>query len=359
MIETVHSVTCFTLLCTVITILLQHVLLSHKSNSSSRNISCYVSSFLIIISVRCYVNISCSKLMILEIMLSLACCQRVRAWSPAIRRPYTVSILSWNVNGIRSYLRHDPTASVMKSLITAHKPDYICLQETKLQEAHVDAVSSELTSLLDCKRAYFSCSRRRKGYSGTAVLVFNDQMKEKEVCYEIGDEEGDQEGRVIVLNTGDFALLNVYTPNSGESLDRLSYRVNAWDKAFRKKMDELSAQSRLRAVIVAGDLNVAHETIDFHCYDKPVSLKMPGTTLEERKSFRETILGTEFIDTFRAAHPGLVKYSYFSARSKRVSYPQKLGFRLDYILTNTAASSISKEHPPFIDDRVCSCCYFF
>ena len=47
-------------------------------------------------------------------------------------------------------------------------------------------------------------------------------------------DELDNEGRVITLEFEGFYLVHVYTPNSGEALARLGYRVKIWDSEFRK-----------------------------------------------------------------------------------------------------------------------------
>ena len=56
-------------------------------------------------------------------------------------------ILSWNVNGLRAVLRNDPKA--LSSLAVEQSfPDVICLQETKLQEIHIDDPKLGINNLL-------------------------------------------------------------------------------------------------------------------------------------------------------------------------------------------------------------------
>jgi exodeoxyribonuclease-3 len=110
-----------------------------------------------------------------------------------------MKIISWNVNGIRA---------VMKKGFSdfAHKtnPDILCLQETK---AHPDQVDK----LLDNYEHHYWNSADKKGYSGTAVF---SKVKPLKVTYGGGLDEGDTEGRVIILEFENFHLVNVYTPNS-------------------------------------------------------------------------------------------------------------------------------------------------
>ena len=266
-----------------------------------------------------------------------------------------VSIMSWNINGLRSYFRHDPEGKVIKSLITKYRPYFICLQETRIQNSHVAEVSSELIRLFNCKSVYLSCSQARKGYSGTAILAMNkcSTADDLSVSYGIGDPEGDKEGRSIVLKHPQFSLVNVYTPNSGEALTRLQYRTITWDRVLRARLDQLTRERPDIPVIIAGDFNVAHTHKDFYCWENVLSLRQPGLTIEERDSFQNTILGSDFIDTFRHSFPDTIKYSYFSSRSKHISHPQKRGLRLDYILTNAPDGVKEESHQkPYIDDSV-------
>ena len=46
------------------------------------------------------------------------------------------------------------------------------------------------------------------------------------------DQTAVEEGRVITLELDNFFVVNVYTPNSGQGLTRLDYRVKQWDMHF-------------------------------------------------------------------------------------------------------------------------------
>lgn len=78
-----------------------------------------------------------------------------------------MKIVSWNVCGLRALLNKTP--DVLAQLVRNHDIDVLCLQETKLQESHVDEL--QLLSLIPGYDAYYSCSTARKGYSGTAAFV--------------------------------------------------------------------------------------------------------------------------------------------------------------------------------------------
>jgi len=99
----------------------------------------------------------------------------------------------------------------------------------------------------------------------------------------------------------------VYTPNSGEKLLRLNWRIDTWDVNFNKYINKLYS---IKPVIICGDLNVAHKEIDIKNPEK--NKKNPGFTIEERESFTNIIYNNDLIDIFRIMHPTIIKYTYWS-----------------------------------------------
>ena len=163
----------------------------------------------------------------------------------------------------------------------------------------------------------------KKGYSGTAIFTRHQPLS---VCYGLGIDEHDHEGRVITLETEQFFLVNVYTPNSQDGLKRLDYRMK-WENDFRKYLQELDKK---KPVIVCGDLNVAHKEIDLK---NPKTNRMnAGFTDQEREKF-QTLLDSGFIDTFRFFYPEQEQiYSWWSYRFK--AREKNAGWRIDYFLTS-------------------------
>lgn len=77
----------------------------------------------------------------------------------------------------------------------------------------------------------------------------------------IGQADHDAEGRVITAEYSDLHLVTAYVPNAGQGLKRLDYRVQEWDAAFAGYIAQLA---KTKPVILAGDLNCAHQEIDIH-----------------------------------------------------------------------------------------------
>ncbi|MES2555931.1 MAG: exodeoxyribonuclease III [Bacteroidota bacterium] len=224
-----------------------------------------------------------------------------------------MKILSFNVNGIR--------AIAGKTFITdmqAIGMDIICLQETK---ATVEQVK-ETIAPLGYKYVYAN-EAERKGYSGTAIL---SNIEPISVTFDMGIAEHDNEGRVICAEYTDFYLITVYTPNSGSELLRLGYR-QTWDADFLKYLKGLEAK---KPVIVCGDLNVAHKSIDL-ARPKANYNKSAGHMQQEMDGM-DNYHASGLVDSFRAHNGEEVKYSWWSYRGG--AREKNIGWRIDYFLVS-------------------------
>ncbi len=223
-------------------------------------------------------------------------------------------LVNWNVNGIRAILKKD-----FEKNLRELNPDVFCLQETKASEEDVLAAATFFPEY----RCYANSSKARKGYSGTAIFSREDPVM---VTCDIGQDQFDQEGRVITAEYSTFFLVTVYTPNAGENLVRLDFREQ-WDHQFRSYLLWLK---RRKPVIVCGDLNVAHREIDIARAKENYNVSA-GYTQREIDGFQR-LLDAGFTDTFRALHPTKVAYTYWNyftnGRAKNV------GWRIDYFLVS-------------------------
>ena len=140
-------------------------------------------------------------------------------------------------------------------------------------------------------------------------------------------KEYDDEGRVITCEFSKFYIVHVYTPNSGQVLNRLDFRTNEWDPAFTKYLNKLQ---ETKNVILCGDLNVAHNEIDLK--NPKSNLRTAGYTIEERTSFELLLEKTKMKDSFRLLNPNDIKYSYWSYRFK--CREKDIGWRIDYFLVS-------------------------
>ena len=218
--------------------------------------------------------------------------------------------ISWNVNGLRAVVKKG-----FEDIFWSLDADFVCLQETKLQEGQINLDLPGYES--------YWCYAEKKGYSGTAIFTRRTPLS---VSYNLGIPEHDSEGRVITLEYEDFYLVCVYTPNSQDGLRRLDYRMS-WEDDFRDYLCELD---KSKPVIVCGDMNVAHEEIDLK--NPATNHFNPGFSDEEREKFTE-LLDAGFIDTFRSLYPDRTDaYSWWSYRA--AARQRNVGWRIDYFVVS-------------------------
>jgi exodeoxyribonuclease III len=225
-----------------------------------------------------------------------------------------MKIISWNVNGIRAVAQKNFFAD-----FETLNPDILCLQETKAQDDQVAETLAPISGYY-----LFSNSAEKKGYSGTAILSKTEPLK---VTNGIGIDGHDNEGRVLCAEFDKFFLISVYVPNSGSDLKRLDYRQE-WDLAFFNFLKNLEAK---KPVIVCGDMNVAHRSIDL-THPKANYNKYAGYMQEEIDGMDRFIQGG-FVDSFRYLYPNKIgAYSWWSYRAG--ARAKNVGWRIDYFLVS-------------------------
>ncbi len=220
-----------------------------------------------------------------------------------------MKLISWNVNGLRAV-----AGKGFADIFTELDADFFCLQETKLQAGQIDLEFPGYTSWWNYAE--------KKGYSGTAIYTREQPLN---VNCGLGKPEHDSEGRLITLEMPDFYLVNVYVPNSQDGLRRLDYRMS-WEESFRKYVSGLAEK---KGVVICGDMNVAHEEIDLK---NPATNHFNAGFSDEERSCMSKLLDSGFIDSWRAAHPEEVKYSWWSYRM--AARERNAGWRIDYFLVS-------------------------
>lgn len=249
-----------------------------------------------------------------------------------------MKIISFNVNGIRAIAGKLKTGeksgtlqnNSLKSLIREEAPDILCLQEIK-----TSAIDDLEFMRCDFRHIYMTCPGEKKGYSGVALL-----SREKPLRVDYGFNRIDaritgnseeypfnNEGRVITAEFDRYIIVTCYTPNSKDELARLGERL-IWERVLRNYLWGLERTCG-KNVILCGDLNCATEEIDIH--NAKGNKRSAGFSDEEREEFRKMV-GCGYVDTFRALHPDIRKYSYWS--NFRNSRERNAGWRIDYVIVS-------------------------
>ena len=232
-----------------------------------------------------------------------------------------MKIYSWNVNGLRAVIRKGSLEEFIKN----EQPDILCLQETKAKQGQAEIDLPEYEELWN--------SAERPGYAGTAIFTKIKPLSIKNdlpTNLSLKDDFGDPltEGRVLTAEFDKFYLVDVYTPNSKNALERLNLRKDLWDPEFLKYLKELE---KTKPVVVCGDFNAAHEEIDIA---RPkTNHHSAGFTDEERQGITNYI-NAGLIDTFRFLHPEEVRYTWWSHWGK--ARENNVGWRIDYFFISNS-----------------------
>ena len=224
-----------------------------------------------------------------------------------------MKLISWNVNGIRAAVKKG-----FLDYLNNQKPDILCIQESK---AHKDQLSSEI--LQDHGYYNYWHSGIKKGYSGVATFTKKEPLYVQEG---IGIEKYDREGRVLITEHEKFLVYNIYFPNGQKDQVRLKYKLDFYDDLLPIINEQVESGNN---VIVAGDWNTAHRSIDLARPKE--NIKTSGFLPIEREKLDQYI-SNGWVDTFRLFHEAPGQYSWwtyrFGARERNV------GWRIDYFFVN-------------------------
>lgn len=226
-----------------------------------------------------------------------------------------MKILSWNVNGIRARITQG-----FNKAIEEMNPDIICIQEVRANE-------KQLPKDFLSNYNHFHSIHQRAGYAGSSVFVKKDLPVP--ITFKTDYDNGTEVGRVCILEFENFILIASYSPNSGQSLEKLPRRIE-WEDGLIEYM-----KSQIKPIILCGDLNVAPEKKDAGVWC------LAGCSPEERATFREK-LDLGMIDVFRHFNPTKTDYTWFSNRCK----VKVKGLRLDeFVVSKTLTPMIKNiEH---------------
>ena len=232
--------------------------------------------------------------------------------------PLDFSLTTWNINSVR--LRIDLVARYL----AAHRPDVLCLQETKCPDANFPK-----NAFRDMGYPHIAISGQ-KGYHGVAIVsrIPFARSSVRDFCL-----KGDARHLCVRLDGAAEGLEvhNFYVPAGGDEPDPKINPKFAHKLAFVDEMAEWAAADKAasgRAILV-GDLNIApleHDVWSHKALVKVVS----HTPIEVEKLKRAQDAGP-WVDALRKFVPDDEKlYTWWSYRSPDWSNADK-GRRLDHI----------------------------
>jgi len=243
-----------------------------------------------------------------------------------------MKVASFNVNSLRVRL------PVVLRWLSEHRPDVLCVQETKVQDVDFPAEVFDQTG-------YKYVFKGQKSYNGVAIF---SKTEMRNVKSGFADEPKDQP-RLIKAEINGIVVVNSYVPQgySRES-EKFEYKLN-WFRRLRRYFEKNFKPAD--PVLWVGDFNVAPDDKDV--YD-PQGLAGHVCFCPEVTKAMDKVMQWGFIDVFRmhCDQPG--QYTFWDYRMRN-SFKRNLGWRLDHIMATkplaekTTACYIDKS--PRLADR--------
>ena len=223
-------------------------------------------------------------------------------------------LAAWNVNSLNVRLPR------LLDWLGANRPDAVCLQETKLEDARFPM--SELEAA-----GYGAHFTGQKTYNGVAIVVRNG-LPVTDVSTGIPDYD-DAQKRVIAATVAGIRIVCVYVPN-GQSVgsDKYAYKLG-WYAALAQMLR--AEILRHPSLAVAGDFNVAPDDRDVH--DPAAWAGQVLCSEPERAAFR-ALLDVGLKDSFRLFDQPEKTFSWWDYR--QLAFPKNHGMRIDHILLSEA-----------------------
>jgi exodeoxyribonuclease-3 len=224
-----------------------------------------------------------------------------------------MKVATYNVNSIRQRL------PLVLDWITQHKPDVMCLQETKVQDQDFPAEAFR-------RAGYHPTYRGMKAYNGVATLTRAEPVK---VVYGLREGPDSEDFRMIQTVVSGITIVNTYVPQ-GYSItsEKYAFKIEWFRhlRAYFERWFDPAAQ-----VLWMGDLNVAPEPIDVYHPENRVN--DVDFHIDARNAYKEA-LSWGFVDVFRKLHPGVIQYTYWDYYRNAVE--RNFGWRIDHILATVS-----------------------
>lgn len=229
-----------------------------------------------------------------------------------------MKLATWNVNSLKVRLPQ------VLDFLVAHKPDVLCLQETKTED--------EKFPVSDIAAAgYQAVFSGQKTYNGVAILSL---QAPQEVTRGIADFD-DPQKRVISAVIDGVRVVCVYIPN-GESVisEKYGYKLDWLERLNKCIKGELEKYPRLA---ILGDYNIAPENRDVHdpkFWEGKVLFSGP-----EKSAFNE-LVALGLCDSFRLFEQAEKSYTWWDYRMN--GFKRNLGLRIDHILLSAELAKCCK-----------------
>lgn len=219
-----------------------------------------------------------------------------------------MKLAAWNVNSLKVRLDQ------VFDWLAQHRPDALCLQETKLEDAKFPA---EAFREAGWQVAYSG----QKTYNGVAIVSPHTIVDVQMGIPGLADEQK----RVIAGTVAGVRVVCAYFPN-GQAVgsDKYAYKL-AWLQALHQWLEgEVGAHAQLALL---GDYNIAPDDRDVH--DPALWAGQVLCSEPEREAFRR-LVALGFADSYRLFEQPPATFSWWDYRQG--GFRRNLGLRIDHVL---------------------------
>ena len=165
-------------------------------------------------------------------------------WQKSSSEVKVYRVATWNVNSIRSRME------VLINWLESWKPDVLCIQETKVEDANFPVWEIE-------QAGYQSVFVGQKTYNGVAIL---SRQPLKEVCRGFENGYDSENARIISAIWQGIRLVNVYVPQGQDTgTDKFRYKLEFLEQLLNQIQADRASDSDM---LILGDFNVALEPGD-------------------------------------------------------------------------------------------------
>lgn len=223
-------------------------------------------------------------------------------------------LATWNVNSLKARLER------VLAWTDRHRPDVLCLQETKLSDAAVPALAF---SELGYEIAHHGAGR----WNGVAIAS-RIGLDEVVAGLPAADGWSDDGGRFLAATCGGLRVASIYVPN-GRVVDSEFYVAKLeWLERLAGWLDDNDPSTELA---ICGDYNVAPEDIDV--WDPAAVHGATHVSPQERAAVAR-LRAWGMIDVVRRFHPEPGFFSWWDYRAG--NFHKNLGMRIDHVYVSEA-----------------------
>ncbi len=228
-----------------------------------------------------------------------------------------MKIATFNINNVNRRLPN------LLAWLRAAKPDAVCLQELKAEDAAFPAAALE-------RAGYGAAWRGQKAWNGVAILARDAEPVVTRTA--LPGDTRDHEARYLEAAVNGVLIASLYAPNGNPQPGPKFNHKLAWMRRLIAHAAELYVAGV--PVVLAGDYNVVPTDADIY---KTTSYAENALVQKEPRALFRALLDQGWTDAIRALHPDATIYTFWDYLRNR--WPRDAGLRLDHLLLSAQAAS--------------------